>query len=149
MTCYASDLEGRKDESVPPDLWFVMQLSHSALEAATTAPTGLASSTNETRCEETRKGKARHVGTKRAFQATTELGLHLHRTRRRSETSLVVEQRVPRRWNRFQDAIWRQNSERNFTEHISINWSIQKKFPFLMAWKATHFISEHSIFPGK
>lgn len=45
MTCYASDLEGRKDEPVPPDLWFVMQLSHSALEAATTAPTGLASST--------------------------------------------------------------------------------------------------------
>lgn len=63
MTCCASDLEGRKDESVPPDLWFVMQLTHSALEAAATAPTGLASSTNETRREQTRKGKARHVGT--------------------------------------------------------------------------------------
>lgn len=73
MTCYASDLEGRKDEPVSPDLWFVMQLSHSALEAATTAPTGWASSTDETRREETQKGKARHVGTKRAFQAATEL----------------------------------------------------------------------------
>ena len=35
MTCYASDLEGRKDESVPPDLWFVMQLS---LCSTTTRP---------------------------------------------------------------------------------------------------------------
>ena len=49
---------------MPPDLRFVMQLRHSALEAATTAPTGLASSTNEPRREETQKGKARHVGTR-------------------------------------------------------------------------------------
>lgn len=45
MTCCTSDLEGREDESMLPDLWFIMQLTHAALEAATTARTGLASFT--------------------------------------------------------------------------------------------------------
>lgn len=64
MTCCTSDLEGRKDESVPPDLWLVMQLTHPALEAVTTAPTGLARFINEKCHEEMRKGKAKHDGNK-------------------------------------------------------------------------------------
>lgn len=72
LNCCTSDLEGRQDESVPPDLWLVMQLTHPALEAASTAPTGSASFTNEERREETRKGKATQVGTNLTFRANIE-----------------------------------------------------------------------------
>lgn len=49
-----------------------MQLTHPALEAASTAPTGSASFTDEERREEMRKGKATQVGTNLTFQAKTE-----------------------------------------------------------------------------
>lgn len=58
---------------MPPDLWLIMQFTHSALEEVTTAPTGLASFTNDSAMRKREKVKLNMVGTKLTSQATIEL----------------------------------------------------------------------------